>query len=534
MPEISNQTQQLIQRYQTWLKSSQTKEGVPLLNVDEVASKVAAFYEKIRGIIEWKEEHLLRKAAIERILKRRLFLVEDEKEIASPLVLELIRGGHFPNNSIEEAKIDTVQRVIHKYIFIIKNSSPANGEETKIQLFGWILGIAACEIEEILDPPQKERALIDYMTELIKEKIEINEGIFVIGGITDQEKEKQIYIAVHKALFKLDSPIISYHLLKFYYSQWANLSREQLEEAAINIYSIKKKINKDLNHPLSEKVYQVCERYDTSYLILGDILTQDPIGANEKLSNPENLESLIKKAYDKRFKSSKERILRAAIYSVVSIFLTKITIAILIEAPFDMFIAHQFSYPVLALNVLIPPALMFIMILTIRPPSRENLQRVILEVMKITYESKKKDIYQIKPSPKRGCIMGGFLLLLYLLSFVISFGFIIWGLMKLDFGVLSIIIFIVFLSLILFAAIKLKHRAKELQIEEEKETIITSLFDFLTLPIAQAGKWLSSQWERYNVLIILFNLLIELPFQLIIEFLEQWRSFLREKKEEIH
>jgi len=533
MAEISQQTQRLSQKYQTWYQSLQKKEGIPVLQVDEVASKVAAFYEKMRGIIEWKEEHLLRKAAIERMLKRRLLLIEEAKEIAGPLVLELIRGGHFPNNSIEERKIEIVQGIVHKYIFIIKNSSSPK-EELKIQLFNWILGLAACEIEEVLDPPRKERALIDYMTDLMKERIEIKEGALVIKGISEEEKDKQIYIAVQRALFKLDSPIISYHLLKLYYSQWINLPQEQLEEIAKNIYSIKEKIEKDLEHPLSEKSYQICERYDTPYLILGDIIGKDPINAKEILLKPENVESLIKESYGKRLKTSKEKLLRAAIYSVISIFVTKILVAIFIEMPFDIYITHHFSLAVLALNILMPPALMFLMILPIRPPRKENLQRVILEVMKIIYESKKKDIYQIKPPPKRGCIMKGLLLLLYLLSFIISFGFIIWGLQKLDFSILSIIIFVVFLSLILFAAIRVKHRAKELQIEEDKETIITSIFDFLTLPIARVGKWLSSQWERYNVLIILFNILIELPFQLFIEFLEQWRSFLKEKKEEIH
>lgn len=533
MPEISQSTQALLQRYQTWYKSLQKREGIPVLHVDEVAAKVAAFYEKMRGIIEWKEEHLLRKSAIERMLKRRLFLVENEKEIARPLVLELIRGGHFPNDSIEEEKVELVETIIYKYIFIIKNSALPK-EELKIQLFAWILSIAACEIEEALDPPRRERALMDFMTGLIVERIEIKEGVFVIGGMSEEEKRKQVYIAVHQALFKLDPSIISYHLLKFTYPKWVNLPQEQLEEVAKDIYKIKARIEKDLNHPLAEKFYQIAEKYDTAYLILGDILSKEPMAAKDKLSNPENLEFSIKEAYQKRLKGSKDRIFRAAIYSVISIFVTKILLALLIEIPFDRYVTHQFNYSSLVFNIVIPPALMFLMILTIRPPTRENLQRAILEVMKITFESKQKDVYQIKAPPKRGCIMKGFLFLLYLLSFIISFGFIIWGLTRLSFGVLSIIIFIVFLSLILFAAIRLKHRARELQIEEENETILTSIFDFLTLPIARAGKWLASQWERYNVLIILFNILLELPFQLFTEFLEQWRSFLREKKEEIH
>jgi hypothetical protein len=534
MAEISEQTQKLIQRYQAWYNSLQKKEGIPVLHVDTVAAKVAAFYEKMRGIIEWKEEHLLRKAAIERMLKRRLFLVEEAEEIAGPLVLELIRGGHFPNDNIEETKVEVVQKVLAKYIFIIKNSSLPK-EELKLQLFNWLLGLAACEIEEALDPPRKERALMDYMADLVKERIEVKEGAFVIKGISEEEKAKQIYIAVQKALFKLDSPIISYHLLKFYYyPQWPNLPQEQLEEVAQNIYLIQNRIEKDLKHPLSEKFYQICERYNTPYLILGDILRENPTAAKEKLAQPELLESQIKTAYGKRLQNSKDKLLRAALYSIISIFVTKILLALFIEIPFDKYVTGQFSYFTLGLNVFIPPILMFLMILTIRPPGAGNIQRVILEVMKIVYQSERKDIYQIKAPQKRGVIMRSVLFLFYLLSFFISFGFIIWALQKLEFGVLSIMIFLIFLSLVLFVATRIRHRAKELQVEEEKETILTLFFDFLTLPIVRVGKWLSSQWERYNVLIVLFNILIELPFQLFTEFLEQWRYFLKEKKEEIH
>ena len=38
------------------------------------------------------------------------------------MVLELIRGGHFPNDKIEESKINDVQKIIDKYIFILKNN----------------------------------------------------------------------------------------------------------------------------------------------------------------------------------------------------------------------------------------------------------------------------------------------------------------------------------------------------------------------------------------------------------------------------
>ncbi len=75
---------------------------------------------------------------------------------------------------------------------------------------------------------------------------------------------------------KLDSPIISYYLLKERYPAWDNLSQEEIESICQNIYLIWREIEKDLKHPLAEKFYQVCEKYDIAYLILGDIISQKP------------------------------------------------------------------------------------------------------------------------------------------------------------------------------------------------------------------------------------------------------------------
>jgi len=73
-----------------------------------------------------------------------------------------------------------------------------------------------------------------------------------------------------------------------------------------------------------------------------------------------------------------------------------------------------------------------------------------------------------------------------------------------------------------------------LDIIEEKETFFTFFFDLFALPIIRVGKWLSGQWAKYNVIVVFMNFLIDMPFQVFVEFLEQWRYFLKEKKEEIH
>ncbi len=537
MADISQATQKLIQRYQAWHQSLQPKEAVSTIHVDEVASAVAAFYEKIRGAVDWREEHLMRRAAIERVLKRRLLLVKEAEEISAPLVLELIRGGHFPNDRIPESKINEVQKIINKYIYILRNAPTSPAEKMKAQLYDWLLSIAACEIEECLCPPYREKALIEYMTESMTEKIKLKEGLIVIGGMTEEEKNIQIYIAVQRALFKLDSPIITYNLLKRQYPQWLDFKSDnsQLQELTRNIYSLWKIFEKYLKHPLAEKFYKICERYDTAYLVLGDVISENPMAAPETLMvSKEALESRAVNNYQKRLKTLKARIGRAAIYTTISIFIGKMLLALAVEVPFDRYVTGQFSYQALGLSILIPPLLMSFLVLTIRPPKKQNLQQVIIEVMKIAYVSERKDAYTITIPRKRGWLMNFFITFFYLSGFLVSFGLIIYGLEKLNFGIASIIIFLLFISLISFAGVKLRERSRELEIMERKESVLMLLVDFVSLPVIRVGKWLSSQWSKYNVIIILFNFLIDMPLQSFIEFLERWREFLKEKKEEIH
>ena len=68
----------------------------------------------------------------------------------------------------------------------------------------------------------------------------------------------------------------------------------------------------------------------------------------------------------------------------------------------------------------------------------------------------------------------------------------------------------------------------------ERQGFWDGLFDIFFLPIIQVGRWLSGKIARYNILVLTLNFVIEIPFQVFVEFIEQWRTFLREKKDEIH
>jgi len=113
-------------RYAEELKSLDNKETK--IHINEVTSQVAKFYEKVRKVIDWKDDNALRRGAIERILKRKLFpnLIsgsfkeEDSPKLAQTITQELIRGGHLPNHEVPKSRIDDVSKALTKYLIMLQ------------------------------------------------------------------------------------------------------------------------------------------------------------------------------------------------------------------------------------------------------------------------------------------------------------------------------------------------------------------------------------------------------------------------------
>ncbi len=537
MPELSKSTKELVKNYEIWQLSRKPKEGAITLHVDEVASRVAAFYEQIRIIIDWKEEHLMRRAAIIRKLKRRFLDLElsefSAQNISEPLVLELIRGGYFPNDKIEETKVSDISKIIGKYVFILRNNTQYKKGKSGVSFYTKTLEIAACEIEETLAPSLKEMALIDFMFSQMRDKIVVNEKIYNIGLLKKEDADIQIYIAVQKALFKLDEPIISYNLLRYKYSFWDNPLEEELLKITQNFHKILYDIKKDLSLPTSRKFYTICEKYDTPYLLLGDILVNNGVEAVEKISEPTLLEESIRKVYFERRATLKKRIFRAAFYATLSILLTNSVSVFIIEVPLTKLLTGNLTPLAIFVDIFAPTLIMFLLVSTIKMPSNKNLTLVIIETMKIVYVKEKPDIYEVKIAKKRHFVTRFILSLIYLAGAVVSFGIIYFILNYFAFPLTSIIINTVFLTLIFFTSIAIRTRSRELSIEEESGEFLGFITDIFFLPVAEAGRWFSNKWKRYNAITVFFNALIDMPFSSFVEFIERWRYFLKEKKEDM-
>jgi len=173
------------------------------------------------------------------------------------------------------------------------------------------------------------------------------------------------------------------------------------------------------------------------------------------------------------------------------------------------------------------------LVISAKRPSKKNLNIVTVETMKIVYKKESNDAYEIKMSRKKGLVMKIVLSFIYVLSAFITFGAIYYVLNYFKFPIISIVIDIIFIAVILFAGTAVSKKSQELTMEEEKEGFLSFLSDVFFLPGQGLGRWISNKWKKYNAFTALFNALIDMPFSAFVDFLEKWRYFIKERKEEI-
>ncbi len=543
-----NQLTKLVQDYLVEYRLGLEYEDKPVVNpiqVDELASKLAKLYEKARRIIDWKEENLVRRTAIERILKRTL-LSElsgigfsgglDAEKMTEPLVMEMIRSGYFGNGHISKNKIPVAKASLAKYIYILNNSPYTQKQSLKIKekvnFYDWVLEIAACELEEILEPAFKENGLMNLMTSCVYQRLHIKPD----DRLTDQDKLIQTYIAVHRTLFALDEPIILYNLIKFRYPRWFDDDPEFLQHFTQNITEIKQILTNDLEHPDGPEFFKVCERYDAAYLVLGDVMKEieeEPEEIESTLKNKEKLNQVIETVYGRRIKTLKKRLFRSAIYSTLSIFAAGIVSFIIFEGPVAKLVHGEFSWFALLVDLGVPSALMFLLVVIIKPPKKENLLRVKEEVAKILYPLDEEEEYELHLGEKKKTIFTYIFSAISLAAGAVSAYAIFWVFKVAGVPWTSLYVDTINVAMVIFAAMIIRHKAKEMTIEE-RGSLITSIVDLFSLPLAKVGQWFANAWKEYNILSVFFTALVDTPFSVILGVIEDWRSFLRDKRSEIH
>lgn len=535
---ITENTKKLFQViYHELEKKEEGGDEIPRIKVSDLISKMSFYYEKIRNLVDYKDEHLLRKNAIERILRRHILIegvIKESKsdDISKHLLTELIRAGYLLNNIIPETKINEISKVLAKYITLKKICNNKFNEDTKSrnEYINWSIALAASDIEERLGENKIDQTVISNMYEIL-----LNNIILLDDSPYHKDKEIQLYIGIYRNYLKFDHEMLSFVVFKYFNPNWQNPSENEIEQICENIINLKGAIDLQVNHPLKKQFDRIISRYTVFFTILTEVVKDDTRGVYDKFkTDPKAFPRLVKSKCAQKYKQAKAKLWRAGVRSILYIFITKSVFAIILEAPAIKWFGVEVSQAIILVNAIFPAFLLFVIIFFTRLPSESNTKKINEGIEEIIFnERKRKQPFRLRRPIERSAYKNAIFGFIYGITFLVTFGFLIWGLNKAGFHWISTTIFLFFLALVSFFSIRIRKGTKELMVVEPKENILSLFGDFFYTPIIVAGKWISEKFSRINVFVFILDFIIEAPFKIFVEVAEEWTKYVRERKDEI-
>lgn len=494
------------------------------LQVNPVVSKVASWYEKLRNAMEYHEEEVILRAAIERVLKRRLLLGGNAQTASEPLVRELIWGGYLKDDEVPESLVKEVEEVIDRFLelrlAVLTHKSVAESVINE-----WTYQLMSSAVEHALNPNPERLAIASFMFQVLRDDITITDE-------SEETRDAQVYIAIRRAYARDDIAFLRYHLFLQYFGE---ITKDTIQDIAKNFSKGYEEITRQLKYPRRERIYAYVKKRTDVFLILEDLLREQKGSIRHLAQNEEDLKKAIFAICEYRYKGVARKVRTAIIRSVIFILMTKVVIAFAIEGTYEKLVYGEIIWTSLMINIAIPPLLMIIVSFFIRTPGKDNSEKIFTFIDRLLFDPEPRlgDPLQLstKPSSKQP-LLGTIFATLWLIAFVVSFGGIAYILTQLHFNIVSQAIFIFFLAIVSFMTYRISLIAKTYSVGT-KQTLLTPLIDFFFVPVVQVGRKLTEGISQINILLFLFDFIIDAPFKAIFSFSEQLFHFLHSKRDEL-
>lgn len=512
------------------IKAKPRPDDLSALSVSQTVSFFALVYEKIRNAVEFREDHLILRAAIERILKRRFSLNPEGKGEAENLLRELLWARYFDNGSLGGDDIQKIQAIIDRYILLRNLLIVGRPAEEQYYLNHFLLDLITSEIEETLRPnlALKNANFTFFIYQVLRKKIKIE-------GLSEEQKDAFFLVALEKVYRKSDKSYQRYHLFATFYQPLTHYSDQQLKNFAPKLPTVFKKIDDMIANPFVDNLAKFVRKQLPPFLILFEIIKDKFSEIEAILTDKNRLWVEVDLICRQKYQQLGKRISNLAIKSFIYILLTKMLFALILEFPLSLYFYKEVSYTSILINSLFPPFLMVAILAFFRVPGEDNTKKIYQRIIEIidadrSFETQVAFMPK-KPSVKKPFLIFGFTIF-YSLTFIITLSLIYELLTLLNFNLISQIIFIFFVSVVTFFSYRIRQIVKELRLEE-KESVFTPFVDFFFMPILSLGKFFSQEIARLNFFIFIFDFLIEAPFKFVFEVVEEWISFVKKRKEEI-
>lgn len=499
-----------------------------VIKVSQTVTVAASAYETVRNALEYDEEHLLRRNAIRRILKRDMVDGPD-KNFAGKLIKELIWAKYLPNERVPTKMIAKVEKILEKYVLLFGTLEPES-EEGK-RAYDWLLDVLSVEIEYVVSPPCIDEALASYAYQELKQRV-----TWKTKRIAEEDRDLQLYIAIHRAVLKSNRATLRYRILTLYYTKWrkAAAGDQVIKEIAMNLGSVIDAVENQITHPAQDATYRFIRRHAIVFHTLADIIKDNPEAFSSALhaGDIETIETAITKAAKERYGNFRKRLVRTVVRACAFLLLTKTALVMAVEVPFEIFILGAKDFLPLMVNILFPPLLLALISLSVRIPQKANTEKILEEVRAILGVGDDMQlVFKYKGAWKgmMAWIFNGF----YAVILLLTIGVIAGVLRNFHFNPLSTFFFIFFLSLVAYFGLRIRNTRRELVVLDLSKGFISSLVDIFFLPIIRVGRWMSIRAPKVNVFLFFFDFIIEAPFKASFTIFESWLAFLREKREEI-
>lgn len=512
---------------QTLLDSFEEKEvddrHEKKITVNPIVSKFASWYERLRNTMEFREDEVVLRATIERILKRRLLLGGNGKITAEPLIKELLWARYLPEGEVTEATVHHVAESIDLHLSLRLQVLEKHRMPEAI-MNEWIYDLMSSDIQYILNPKRQKELIANFMFHVLKDDVAIVDD-------TTETKDAQVFMAIRKAYARDDLAFLRYHLFCQYFGR---LTHKTLEYTVSHFPRGYKEILKEFNYPAKDKIYTYVKKRTAAFFIFEDVLLSSKENLKSILENKEELEQVVFAACEVKYKGIASKVRRAIIRSVIFILLTKFAFAFFVEGTYEIWRYGAIQWNSLILNIAIPPLLMIIVSLFIKQPDQNNSKRIFNYISQLLYEEKPRlgERLVMTREQTRSRAMEVAFNILWLIAFIISFGGIILILSKLEFNFVSQFIFTFFLAIVSFLAYRISLLANVYRVGS-KQGLATLLVDFLFMPVIRVGRRLTQSIAQINIFLYLFDFFIEAPFKLLFAFFDQWFYYLHTKTEEL-
>ena len=492
--------------------------------VNALISKVATFYEKFRTAMDYGSEETIPRRAIERMLKRMLFLDKNSKTLAENLVRELVWAGYFPNATVPESIINDVAKTITLYLRL-KDKITDKKTFPKDEANNFILDILSCEILNTLHPNKEKNTVANFMYKTLKDCV-------IIEDDSEQTRDIQVYLAIRKNFAKDDNPTLKYKLFR---QVFGKLTDQNFEHSVSEFNKGYKEIKYQLTYPKKERIYNHIKKKTPPFLILYEILLKERGKIKEFVNDETQLREKIVDVCDGKYKNIRSKVQTAIIRSFIFILVTKAFFALMVEGTFESIVLGGIQWGSIALNTVIPPLIMLAVGLSIKTPGAQNSNLIWEDIQKLLFEENPHllDTLSIKLKAESSKTLYDYIFsLLWFSSSIITFGLIWYILGLLGFNPLSKGIFIFYIAIISFLSYRIYQAANNYTITR-KQSIFTPIFDFLFVPVVRVGRSLTEGISQINFLLLVIDFLIEAPFKGTIGFFEQWFLFAANKREEL-